>query len=115
MFLESLCGGSEQSLKLTDKHLPYLQKKLRNHAAKWRDIGTYLDFLPGELDNIETRPSLVHRAPVSFLERMLEEWIQWAPGDSRGSNGFATLDDLKAALMDAKLGATAHSLAITSS
>ena len=38
--------------------------------------------------------------------------MQWAPGDSRGSTGFTTLDSLKAALIKAGLAAAAHDLKI---
>ena len=102
-------------MKLTAKHLPSLLKGLKNYAAKWREIGTYLGFLPGELNNIQAHPNLIHGAPVSYLGTMCEEWIQWAPEDSRGSVSFATLDELKAALKDAGLAATAHYLTISSS
>ena len=43
---------------------------------------------------------------------MLAQWLEWAPGDSRGSTSFATLEDLKAALYQAGLGATAHNLGV---
>ena len=42
----------------------------------------------------------------------MEELIQWAPGDSRGSTDFATIESLKGALNDAGLGAAAHDLSI---
>ena len=87
-------------------------KKLKAHAAKWREIGTYLGFLTGELSNIEARPNLMHGAPISWLGAMLEEWIQWAPSDSRGSTSLASVEVLKAALRDAGLGTTAHELKI---
>ena len=87
-------------------------KKLKAHAAKWREIGTYLGFLPGELSNIEARPNLMQGAPITWLGAMLEEWIQWAPSDSRGSTSFASVEDLKTAVIDAGLGATAHELNI---
>ena len=54
----------------------------------------------------------MHGAPVSHLGAMLEEWIQWAPGDSRGSENFATVRSLKKALSEAGLGAAAHDLKI---
>lgn len=88
-------------------------KKLKAHAAKWREIGIHLGFLPGELSNVEVRPNLMQGAPISWLGALLEEWIQWAPRDCRGSTSFAKLEDLKAALNDAGLGATAHGLNIT--
>ena len=43
---------------------------------------------------------------------MLAQWLQWAPGDSRGSTSFATLEDLKAALNQAGLGAIAYDLKV---
>ena len=75
-------------------------------------MGVHLAFRPGELSNIEARPNLNRSAPESHLGAMLEEWIQWAPGDSRGSTGFATLDRLKSAVCKAGLGAAAHDLNI---
>lgn len=30
---------------------------------------------------------------------MVEHWLQWAPGDGRGSKNFATFEDLQAALL----------------
>ena len=35
---------------------------------------------------------------------MLSQWLQWAPGDGRGSTSFATKGMLHAALLKAKLG-----------
>lgn len=104
--------GIEMS-RLTDKHLPVLIRQLRKHAAKWREIGTHLEFLPGELDNIESKQNLSTGAPVSLLGEMLQEWLQWAPCDDRGSVSFAKLRDLKNALCAAGLGASAHDLTIT--
>jgi hypothetical protein len=83
---------------------------LKKHASKWREIGKYLKFHPGELDNIASRPHLHPTAPTSLLDAMLQEWIEWAPRDSRGSTSFANLEDLRAALRDAGLGTTAHGL-----
>ena len=49
-------------------------------------------------------------APTSYLDELLSKWLEWAPGDRRGSKGFATLEGLKDALRQADLGATAHDL-----
>ena len=54
----------------------------------------------------------MHGAPVSHLGAMLEEWIQWAPGDSRGSKSFATIGSLKKALSETGLGAAAHDFSV---
>ena len=106
--------GVTGDLRIADKHLSGLFQQLKKHAFKWREIGMHLGFLPGELSTIEGRPSLIQGAPVSYLGALLEESIQWAPGDSRGSTSFTTLDSLKAALNEAGLGAAAHDLKIVS-
>ena len=96
----------------TERHYSYLCDVLDIHAAKWKDIGRNLQFLPGELTNIEARPILLLTAPKSFLHAMLEEWLQWAPGDRRGSKNFATLEALQLALSKSGLGAAAIKLHI---
>ena len=102
---------SDQSfIRLTDYHYASLLQQLSVHALKWREIGTYLGFRPGELDNICGHSLLL--SPIDWLRQMLAQWLQWAPGDSRGSTSFATLEDLKTALNQAGLGATAHDFKI---
>ena len=98
------------SSSLKEKNIPSLLRQLKKHAAKWRDIGTYLEFLPSELDNIQARPNLMQGAPMSYLGAMLQEWMQWAPADDRGSTNFASMEDLRNALDQAGFGATAHEL-----
>ena len=98
------------SQHISEQHLPTLSQTLRVHASKWREIGKYLKFRPGELDNIASGPHLQPTAPMSWLDAMLQKWVEWAPNDSRGSTSFANLEDLKAALRDAGLGTTAHGL-----
>ena len=83
---------------------------LTQHASKWRAIGTGLRFTQYELDNIENMPSLFFTAPTSMLHRMLSNWLQWAPGDSRGSTNYATVDALIIALVRAGLAAAADDL-----
>ena len=72
----------------------------------------YLGFRSGELDNIQSNPSLFSKAPTSWLSAMLSQWLQWAPGDGRESTSFATLEDFKTALNQTGLGATAHDLKV---
>ena len=50
---------------------------LTDKVSRWRDIGTALGFSSGELDAIESMPLLFSRAPKSFLEKLLEKWLQW--------------------------------------
>ena len=56
------------------------------------------------MNNIQIRPMLTMSAPNSWLGEMLTQWLQWAPGDGRGSTGFATKETLRAALLKANLG-----------
>ena len=95
---------------LTQQHHKILFKQLAKHAQDWREIATNLGFTLAEMGNIEGRPLLQSKAPGSWLNTMLEEWLHWKPGDARRSLNFATLGDLKAALKKAKLTETAHTL-----
>ena len=97
---------------LTENHHSVLLKQLTKHAAAWREIGTHLGFSQGELDNIQGNALLLANSPTSWLSRMLAEWLQWAPGDSRGSTSLATLEALKTALSGAGFGATARNLGV---
>ena len=90
-----------------------LLTQLNIHAAKWRDIGTHLGFLQGEMDNIQSSPMNLTGAPQSYLSTMLATWLEWAPGDARGSTQYATLEALKRAVSEAGLGSTADSLNLT--
>ena len=88
----------------------YIYKKLQPHASKWRDIAIGLGFTPAELDNIAANPSRVTTAPRSYLSAMLSDWLEWAPGDARGSTKYATIEDLRSAVDRAGLGLTAREL-----
>ena len=106
--------GSQQPTsltRLTGSHHAHLFRQLAESASRWREIGMYLGFRLGELDNIQSNPWF-SQGPTSWLSVMLSHWLQWAPGDGRGSNSFATMEGLKAALSQAGLGATAHDLKI---
>ena len=101
---------SHTSSRLTEEHHSVLLKQLTKHSSDWKEIGIHLGFNQAELSNIQDRPLLLSKAPTTWLSAMLVEWLQWAPGDSRGSTSFATLEGLKAALREGGLGATAYDL-----
>ena len=96
-----------QADRLTENHHSMLMKHIIKHAARWRQIGTFLGFHQDELDNIQRNNT---RESNECLSKMLAEWLQWAPSDRRGSPYFPTMTDFKDALGAAGLGATAYSL-----
>ena len=83
---------------------------LKRHAHKWKQIGQGLGFTADELSIIEATPTHFTSAPLSYLDAMLSDWQQWAPGDWRGSTDYATLASLKSAVNKAGLGRTAQEL-----
>ena len=92
-------------------HLAMLLNQLKDRAWQWRDIGSNLGFRQGELNNIQASVQQ-QDVPVGYLRAMLTQWFQWAPGDSRGSSSFATLNALKTALKDCGLAATASNISL---
>jgi hypothetical protein len=98
--------------KLNKCHFSHLIEQLSNHAAKWREIGTHLKFKQEELDIIQDKPYLQSSAPTSWLSALITNWMQWAPGDSRGSTNYANLGDLKSAVSKAGLGVVADELSL---
>ena len=92
---------------ISQQEFSRIQRILQRHANKWKRIGQGLGFVPDELNDIESRPALFNTAPRSYLDAMLSEWWEWAPGDGRGSTDYATLASLKSAVSSAGLGRTA--------
>lgn len=94
---------------LCDDDHSWIYEKLEDKAFKWRDIGRAIGFKQGEMDNIQSDPMLLTQsAPKSYLREMLSQWLQWAPGDRRGSASSATKESLRAALLNADLGQLAQ-------
>ena len=83
---------------------------LTKHSTEWKEIGIHLGFLPSELGDIQARPLLLNNAPKSWLSAMLAEWLEWAPGDGRGSKSVATVEALRDALNKAGFAVTAQSI-----
>ena len=94
----SMYRFEENHTILNEHNHSVLIKQLTKHSAKWENIGISIGFLPRELEEIRARPLLLIGAPTTYLSAMLAAWLQWAPGDSRGSAYYATLEGLKFAL-----------------
>ena len=95
--------STDEKSKLSECDLSKLLYKLNPHASKWREIGTHLGFRQGELDNIEHKPLLLNEGPKAWLR----EWLEWAPGDSRGSSSSASIEYLNCVLDKSGLAQTA--------
>ena len=102
----------EPDVQCSSSHHALLLTQLSKHAAKWRNIGTHLGFCQEKLDNIQHAPLLLGGAPESWLGAMLSMWLEWVPGDQRGSTQYATLANLKSAVVKSGLGKTAQELTL---
>jgi hypothetical protein len=101
---------------------------IRENFHKWRDLGSVLGFSKENMDKIESsiqEKALQHYSPgtpaynnkleslgSAYFKEMLHQWLDSYPGDSRGSNSFATYTWLKTALVEAGLGACARDLEV---
>ena len=92
-------------------------KSMRIHGTykhRWRELGSKLGFSQQELDEIEEEeakiPSPFKEVIEDKLKKLLTNWLQWFPRDSRGTTCFATYTQLKKALIDAGLGDVARDL-----
>jgi hypothetical protein len=99
----------DSETRLCDDDHSWIYNKLKDKAAYWRDIGRKLGFKEGEMNNIQVNQMLMMQSPPkSYLGEMLSQWLQWTPGDGRGSTGIATRESLRAALLRANLGRLAE-------
>jgi hypothetical protein len=85
-----------------------LCEKLRPCAAKWKHIAQSLRFTYSEVSNIESNPRNMEL--TSCLDNVIGVWLQWAPGDDRGSKDYATLEHLQIAVSKAGCGVVASKL-----
>ena len=96
---------------LNEGNLPEILEQLKEYSSKWKQIGHGLGFREGELNNIEATHDI--KTPEGSLCAMLSKWLQFAPGDCRGSTEYATLRGLRRAVDRAGYGRTAEKLSVT--
>jgi len=60
---------------LTKNHFSFLCDNLNGYAYKWKDLGCALRFRPQDIRNIESSLNLLPLSPTSYLQRLLEEWL----------------------------------------
>ena len=64
-------------VKLSEKDLVHLMQLLWSYSTKWEMIGLSLGFIRRELNIISGMPKLFVGAPVSRLQELLSQWVQW--------------------------------------
>ena len=62
---------------MTERDVATLLNLMHNFSDKWHEIGLGLGFVPSELRQISSNPTLIMHAPASFLRMLLEQWVQW--------------------------------------
>ena len=89
-------------------HYGYLVEQLVPCAPRWESIATNLRFQSHEIESIQS-----NMMPEACLRKVLSQWMQWAPGDARGSVDRATLEALKTAVDKAGYGKIAEGLTLS--
>ena len=56
-------------------------QQLQQHSPKWNPIGLSLGFTTPELNTISCMITLLTGAPVSYLQELLSQWVQWPTTD----------------------------------
>ena len=87
-----------------------IYSKISPFAGQWQELGTALGFNNNELELILNKPLLLLRAPKSYLREMISQWLQWGPGDGRGSVDFANTVAIHKALFSINLAPVALEL-----
>ena len=89
-----------------------------NCLSQWKMVGLQLGFSEKELSDVPGKAddSIWKFSDEEFnydgkiFKQMLKEWVEWYPGDSRGSTKFATYSDLQNALIKTGFGNVARDL-----
>jgi hypothetical protein len=89
---------------LRNYHFKKLTENIRIYSQKteeeWKVLEAQLGFTPEEFDEID-RHTLTD---TNKLSEVLQEWLTWYPGDSRGSTDFPSYTGLQNALVKAGFG-----------
>ena len=98
---------------ITTEDLNHLWEGYRVNECKGekrKKLGLELGFTSKELDEMIVRFTRTYDDRVISLSDLLQKWVKWYPGDSRGTKTFATYSGLKTALVNAGLGDKARDL-----
>ena len=93
--LQSLSQGSKQSEEVMASH--------------WSNVALQLGFTVPELEKMflgDVRTKYLSRA----IDHIMSNWVQWHPGDERGSTGYPRYSHLKQALLNTDLKSLGENL-----
>ena len=82
--------------ELTESDYKAIMEELVKVKSQWKPIAVELGFLPHEIQDISFNQ--VHAHDNNYIYDVITRWLQWAPGDGRGSKDIATLEALQDAL-----------------
>ena len=68
-------------MKFSEKDLVNIMRLLQSYSYKWNPIGLSLGFTQHELNTIFGMLKLLVGAPVSYLQELLSQWVQWPTAD----------------------------------
>ena len=106
----SLPAAGQSRTVVDSRHYGALCEQLRPCVAGWRKIAEGLRFHNYEIENIGSDLTKLVGSPGSYMDAVLSEWLNWGPGDKRGTKDLATLEALKEALNRADFGRVAGTL-----
>lgn len=86
----------ESRTVLEPHHYGLLCEQLVPCLSDWETIAINLGFKSYEIAKIKSDMHLTLHD--SHMYEVVEKWLQWAPGDGRGSQDMATLEALQSAL-----------------
>ena len=66
---------------MSEKDLVHLMRLLQSYSYQWSPIGLSLGFTQHELKTISGMLALLTGAPVSYLQELLSQWVQWPTAD----------------------------------
>ena len=86
---------------MSEQDLIHLMRLLQNYSYKWNPIGLTLGFTQHELNTIFGMLKLLVGAPVSYLQELLSQWVQWPTEEHQK---YPTLGALCTALRSSLVG-----------
>ena len=96
--LHILTGLTGTARLNVEQDVSWICAVLQLYSRHWHIIAHGLGFTETEISTVEASYASRTDHPYSYLQAMLFRWLQWFPGDIRGSTYYPTLEYLQKAL-----------------